>query len=133
MGKDKFGQFETTPRAIWQDLRDAGCDGYDVMQTMVALGWTAVGSWGKDGWDLGSWPYVVVYWHDDCGGYELLTWVEGDLTQYTFPTKELRQDKTDEIAFFYWKHASEEWVSGFDSIDDVPKDSDLRGPVREGK
>ena len=38
-----------------------GDEGYERMEFAPRLGWTAISSWGLNGWDLGNWPYVVVY------------------------------------------------------------------------
>lgn len=35
-------------------------DGYSDMEVASGEGWHAVSGWGRDGWDLGDWPYVVV-------------------------------------------------------------------------
>ena len=34
-------------------------DGYDWIAQAESEGWRAVSGWGRDGWDLGDWPYVV--------------------------------------------------------------------------
>ena len=100
-----------------------GDDGYDRMTFARARGWEAISSWGLDGWDLGNWPYVVVYHRRET---ELAIDVEGDITVQTFPTREERDRKTDETAFFYWKNHGEDWVRGIDSHEQIPPK--LRGP-----
>ena len=55
----------------------------------------------------------------------MIEYVEGDVTMWSCPTKELRQHITDELAFFHWKHQHEEWVEGYDSVEQLPED--LRG------
>jgi hypothetical protein len=92
------------------------------MEFARRLGWDAISNWGLDGWDLGSWPYVVVYHR---GEIELAVDVEGDIDIEKFPTREDRDRKTDEIAFFYWKNHAEEWVDGIDSHEQMPLN--LRG------
>ena len=100
-----------------------GDDGYDRMTLARRLGWNAIPSWGLNGWDLGSWPLVVIYLR---GETELAVDVEGDIDIETFPTREERERKTDEIAFFYWKSHEEEWVDAIDSHEQMPPN--LRGP-----
>lgn len=39
---------------------DHGGDGYDWMDLAQRTPWVVIPSWGRDGWDLGSWPYVQV-------------------------------------------------------------------------
>lgn len=100
-----------------------GDDGYDRMGFARRLGWKDVPNWGRDGWDLGSWPLVVVYHR---GELEIAVDVEGDIAIEKFATREERDRKTDEIAFFYWKNDEEEWVDGIDSHEQMPPE--LRGP-----
>jgi hypothetical protein len=35
-------------------------DGYSDMEVAAGEGWHAIAGWGRDGYDLGDWPYVVV-------------------------------------------------------------------------
>src|SRR5690242_19666271 len=35
-------------------------DGYSDMEVAAEDGWQAVAGWGRNGWDLGNWPYVVI-------------------------------------------------------------------------
>jgi hypothetical protein len=58
--------------------------------------------------------------------YQMIEYVEGDVTMWSCPTKELRRAVIDEVAFFHWKHMHEEWVEGYDSVDQLPPE--LRGP-----
>jgi hypothetical protein len=81
------------------------------------LGWDPISSWGRNGWDLGSWPYVVVYHR---GELEMAVDVEGDIDIWKFPTREVRDGMTDGTAFFYWKNHEEEWVDGIDSYEQMP-------------
>jgi hypothetical protein len=100
-----------------------GDDGYDRMTFARRTGWRVIPSWGLDGWDLGSWPLVVVYHRGDL---ELAVDVEGDIDIEEFPTREQRDGRTDEIAFFHWKRSEEEWVDGIDSHEHMP--AKLCGP-----
>jgi hypothetical protein len=37
-------------------------DGYDWMEEVQErTSWAVIPSWGRDGWDMGSWPYVQMY------------------------------------------------------------------------
>jgi len=115
-------QYEIEPEDYWQEWRDEGNDGYDIMELAELLGWHAISSWGAHGWDLGSWPYVIVF----ARKLDLLVWVEGDLTRYHFPDIATRNAAIDDIAFFYWKHANEDWVAGIHEAEYAPQY--LRGP-----
>ena len=100
-----------------------GEEGFDRMAFAGRLGWKAIPNWGRDGWDLGSWPLVVVYHR---GELEVAVDVEGDIDIEEFSTRQERDRKTDETAFFYWKNHGEEWVDGIDSHEQMPPR--LRGP-----
>ena len=39
--------------------RDIYGEGYDWMARLTGTGWHELSSWGRDGWDLGSWPYII--------------------------------------------------------------------------
>lgn len=100
-----------------------GDDGYERMDAARAEGWTPIPSWGRDGWDLGSWPYVIVY-HG--GETSLAIDVEGDIRIETFATRAERDEKTDRIALMHWKTLEEPWVQGISSFAQMP--AELRGP-----
>lgn len=130
----QFKQYEVESEPFWEELHFAGYDGYDIMEQALAQGWHAIAGWGKEGWNLGNWPYVVVYSRQVGTGYEVALYVEGDMTTYKCPTKELRNQVIDEIAFFYWKRRpaeDTEWIDGYrecESADQLPEH--LRGPYR---
>ncbi len=119
-------QYQAQPEGFWVVCQVTGADGYSTMAVAEKRGWRTVGAWGSHGWNLGSWPLVVIYHRDGAGGFDLATYVEGDITAYSFPTRELRDAATDEIAFFYWKHEGQSWVEGIDSAAEMPEP--LRGP-----
>lgn len=100
-----------------------GQDGDDRMTFAQRIGWEAIPNWGLNGWDLGCWPFVVVYHR---GETELALDVEGDIDIEEFSTRQERDRKTDELAFFYWKESEKEWVAGIDSHEQMP--ANLRGP-----
>ena len=100
--------------------------GYEVIGKATQRHWNVVSSWGKDGWDLGSWPLVIVFFRTHEGKYDLLYYVEGDMTLYRTPTKELRNAICDELAFFHWQAQEEDFVKGYESVEELP--SELRGP-----
>lgn len=67
--------------------------------------WHIPGSWGRDGWDLGDWPYVQYGWVDvEDRAFGYLSYCEGDLDIYVFATREERDRKLDESALFHWLH-----------------------------
>lgn len=97
-----------------------GYDGYGAIELAKRDGWHAVPSWGRDGWDLGGWPYVIVFTRTkggpDLAGppkpFEVAYYVEGDVNVFSFETVEERNEKIDGIAFFHWRNRNESWVEG---------------------
>jgi hypothetical protein len=128
MMNETLKQYEQTPDVYWANASLYG-DGYDVMEAVAARGWKPMPSWGKDGYDLGSWPYVIIYTAKQEWNFCVVEYVEGDITMYACPTKEIREQVINELAFFHWKHSAEEWVSGYEAIDQLPEE--LRGPYRQ--
>jgi hypothetical protein len=119
-------QYRLAPETFWTVSQMRGDDGYDRMDAARPRGWDAIPSWGRDGWDLGSWPLVVVYHRRTQAGFELAECVEGDVTVYRYPTKAQRDAATDQLAFFHWQHNGEPWVAGIATFADAP--AHLRGP-----
>jgi hypothetical protein len=117
--------YRIAPESFWSICQMRGDDGYGRMEAAAPKRWHAIPSWGRDGWDLGSWPYVVVYHRDVPDAFELAENVEGDVTAYRYPTREMRDCATDELAFYHWKHEGEDWVAGIEHFDNAP--AHLRG------
>lgn len=91
-------------RAYGRDYSESD-DGYSDMEAEAGRGWAAVSGWGRDGWDLGDWPYVVLYVRPDRA--DLLQIVEGDRTLWHFDTAEDRDAAIDYL--FLWYSAGEGW------------------------
>lgn len=78
--------------------------------------WNIPGSWGRDGWDLGSWPYVKYGWVDvpatntSPAVFGYLSYCEGDYRVVAYTTAEERDKALDEAALFHWVHERESWV-----------------------
>lgn len=87
-------------------------DGYSDMEAEAGRGWRVVAGWGRDGWDMGEWPYVMVYTRESKPGqtaeFELMQVVEGDRTQYSFGTEADRSAAMDYL--FLWYAAGERWA-----------------------
>jgi Domain of unknown function (DUF3846) len=113
------------PESFWAAERRRGVGGYEVMSTAAQHGWHAVASWGEDGWNLGSWPLVVLFIRNRAG-WEVAHYVEGDVTAYSFPHQATRDTVIDSHAFWYWKNADEPWVSAYERVEQLP--ARLRGP-----
>jgi hypothetical protein len=119
-------QYRVAPVVFWQLLHIPGDDGYDYMRIMQPLRWCVVSSWGLEGWNLGDWPLVVILHRRTTCGFELAYKVEGDITVYRYPTRDLRDAATDCLALWHWIHDGKDWVDGVESIDAAP--DRLRGP-----
>ena len=67
---------------------DRAGDGYDWMDTLEGTEWSVLPNWGSDGWEAGSWPYIIfAVAHTRDGNGEMFgygTWVEGDTSTYWF-------------------------------------------------
>ena len=127
--KAQLKQYEVEPEPFWRGASLLG-DGYDVMGAAErkSQGWRVVAGWGKDGYDLGSWPLVMVFFRQRDRRFEIAYYVEGDVTCYSAPTEEIRDAITDELAFLHWKYHGESWVEGYESVEQLP--DELRGPYR---
>jgi hypothetical protein len=83
-------------------------DGYGDMEANAAHGWIAVPGWGRDGWDLGDWPFVAISVRNvNVDGsnpehrYQLLSVVEGDHDAYGFASQEDRNAAVDYLFLWY--------------------------------
>lgn len=131
-------------------------DGYGDMEVESRRGWHVLSSWGRDGWDLGQHPYVVLYtqdieprphgFHDQQGNwipqapvavekpYALMSICEGDRTVYTFASEADRSAALDYL--FLWYAAGERWApltwedrAALDA-GELEVDDKFRGPYR---
>ena len=84
-----------------------GGDGYEWMGRIEARGWHVIGSWGCDGWDLGSWPYIIVAGfrtRDETGDlWGMATYCEGDVTTTWHRTQAAHWEAISHHAHFYWQ------------------------------
>ncbi|MFP5366798.1 MAG: hypothetical protein ACLGIS_08075, partial [Actinomycetes bacterium] len=86
---------------------DRAGDGYDWMDTLEGTAWSVLPNWGSEGWDAGSWPYIiftVARHHDEAGelfGYG--TYVEGDTHARWYRSQEQCFAAITEEVFFHWK------------------------------
>jgi len=126
--KAELEQYKVEPDPLWNMA--PFYDGYEMMEIAEKRRWRAIAGWGTQGWDLGSWPYVVIYFRDREGLFDVLEYSEGDVTMYACPSKEIREQITNELAFFHWKHTGNgPDVSASESVEQLPQA--LRGPEEE--
>jgi hypothetical protein len=88
-------------------------------------------SWGRDGWDLGSWPLVIIFTRDFGDRQELAYYVEHDVAIYEYETVAGRNDAIDSLAFFHWSSNGESWTAGVDTVEDMP--ARLCGPFKTAR
>jgi hypothetical protein len=64
-------------------------DGYDWMAEALPAGWYAESAWGRDGWNLGAWPLVIValYIDEEREHYAVATYVEGDVDVHRYKSR----------------------------------------------
>lgn len=115
------------------------CDGYDDMAINEKRGWRTLADWGKDGWNLGDWPFVVISVREVDGKFQLLSVCEGDHTYYSFDTLADREAAIDYL--FLWYGAGKSWAERVglpitweqrDALDrgEIEVDVKWRGPYR---
>jgi hypothetical protein len=83
-------------------------DGYDWIENLTG-GWRVLPAWGRDGWDLGEWPYAIVAvcvarTEDSTRVYGVATYTEGDTTLDAFATPAQRDHEIDNHAAWHWRH-----------------------------
>ena len=125
------------PEEFWQ-LGYLG-DGYDRIGLADRNGWHALPSWGQDGWDLGDWPFVVIFVRDTKakdiarglqvghGHYGLVQNVEGDASCYRFGSAEARAAALDYL--FAWYQVDGDLKEEFASLG-ITRDALDAGTIR---
>lgn len=114
----------TTPDRL-PALPDSPLDtGYDWIGALSG-GWHEVPAWGRGGWDLGSWPLVVVAHYDSPDGYGMAVYIEGDVEVTAYPTRAERDQATDRHAACWWRYFE-------DGPDDLPDSDDQLAPHHRG-
>ncbi|MGD9430978.1 hypothetical protein ACKVM7_001161 [Arthrobacter russicus] len=82
-------------------------DGYDWMDEIEHYGFGVLGVWGRDGWNLGTWPYVlcaIAKRSDEVGPlFGMATYCEGDVVTSWYRTREAHWAAITEWAFQEWK------------------------------
>ena len=129
-----YEQYIVEPHPWWKVAQYSGMDGYDTIEQAERRGWHVIPAWGSKGWDLGSWPLVIVFFRTtkdketNVESFQLCEYVEGDTTIYSCPTPEIREEITDEIAFYHWKMQEQTWVRDYETFEEL--DDTLKGPYR---
>lgn len=95
---------------------DPSGDGYDYLEHAGA--WRVRSAWGSDGWDLGDWPYVMIFTRDETDRYGIQVRCEGDLTTKWYDVRAERDAEIDAQAHYWWKRDPERYgLEGADLSD----------------
>jgi hypothetical protein len=80
-------------------------NGYEWMNEGLPEGWHPEPIWGRDGWDLGGWPLVVValYIDDEHGHFAVAEYVEGDVNVQRYKSRGALYVAVNNIAEFHWR------------------------------
>jgi hypothetical protein len=78
--------------------------GYDWMEHLPR-GWHVEPSWGRDGWDLGAWPLIVValFVDEKADRYAVATYTEGDVEVKRYQSRGALYVAVNGIAEFHWR------------------------------
>ena len=85
---------------------DRAGDGYDWMDTVEGTPWSVLPNWGSEGWDAGSWPYIIFaaarirVGNGELFGYG--TYVEGDTATHWFRSQDACFEAITAEVFFHW-------------------------------
>ncbi|WP_434612715.1 hypothetical protein [Arthrobacter sp. A5] len=84
---------------------DRAGDGYDWMDSLENTAWSVLPNWGSEGWDAGSWPYIIfAVARTRDGNGELFgygTYVEGDTATHWFRSQLLSVALFDDRAVVF--------------------------------
>lgn len=111
-------------------------DGYGDMEVAQAQGWEPIPGWGADGWDLGDWPYVAIYFRarTGLGPFEVRQICEGDSTVWTFAAHDDARAAIDYL--FLWYGIAKDHVAwaeaGIAGWDDTTKTYPARDALDAG-
>ena len=89
------------PEPLSGHMASSGFDWID----RLSHGWHVEPVWGRDGWDLGSWPLVAVglFVDEVHGRYAVATYVEGDVDVRRYGSLGALHVAVNEIAEYYWR------------------------------
>ena len=129
-----YKQYIIEPHPWWKVAQYSGMDFYETAEQAERRGWHVIPAWGSKGWDLGSWPLVAVFFRNtkdkitDVESFQLAEYVEGDVTVYSCPNPEIREEICDQIAFYHWKMNEQTWIRNYETFEDL--DDMYKGPYR---
>ena len=94
--------------------------GYEWIDRLCAP-WRVTGAWGREGYDLGAWPYIVFAQAEaaDATGslYGYCTYVEGDVAAHWFRDEEAKNHAISKEAYWYWASGQADGPEGLRGLD----------------
>ena len=112
------------------------------MEIAERQGWHVLANWGRDGWNLGEWPYVMIYIRNTLMAppkygiqFEMQQVVEGDHDIYRFDNEDDRDAAIHYL--FLWYAADKSWAplkwEDREKLNrgELEVDEKFRGPYRE--
>jgi len=102
-GEDGVARTERTLQHGIAGFIHATGDGYDFIETNRKLGWKPIPAWGRDGWDMGRWPALIVMTNDDFTHPRMLVYIEGDVDVTEFDSATDRDAALNEVAERFWR------------------------------
>ncbi|MCS7484675.1 hypothetical protein ACFFQW_45080 [Umezawaea endophytica] len=81
-------------------------DGHEWRGEMQQRGWSVPGLWGRDGWNLGTWPLtaVALFAAPTAKVWAYVTYVEGDVDVHAFDSEDERDRAVTEEVVFWWRN-----------------------------
>jgi hypothetical protein len=74
---------------------------------------------------------VIVFFRDRENFFDVIEYSEGAVTMYACPSEEIREQITNELAFFHWKNKKRNAPPGMDTYNSVAELPEaLKGPCR---
>lgn len=102
-------------------------EGYDFIDPAGTRGYTVIPNWGRDGWDLGDWPYVMYFINPITN--TVMEYVEGDLTFWQYATRAQALERIDQL-FLAWSEPVKERLEKLDRMPTTTREvpDEYRGP-----
>ncbi|NCT90379.1 hypothetical protein GXB85_05360 [Cellulomonas sp. APG4] len=88
----------------------SGSGGYAFMRAAEGRGYHAIPSWGRDGYDAGAWSLVIFFERVTDYAHLVLSYVEGDLSEYAASDAAEAEAILDFLIYSHWKSSGEPWV-----------------------
>ena len=105
---------------FWREIQRGDDHPCEVEEWARWEGWDTVGWWDVAGWPQGSSSEVIIFHRGMGDAWEMVEYCDGNVTQYSYPSQELRDAATDYLAFWHWEHGGGRLLSDMESADAAP-------------